>query len=166
MIPMNYLVALITSTLLVLYRLVDVTNKYVNIMISTVLSLATGASWAYLAITENNLHLWGNAPTFASSLLLMLIIGLPIGFILMVLTWREPLYIPPMNEEPEKYTEDTLLGMTGTVVQKYTDGSYLGKLTDKSQTAIVVYLDNAKEGDNFIVKKFENGKIIGSIVSL
>lgn len=166
MLPMSYIIALIASTLLILYRLVDITNKYVNILLSAVLSFITGASWGYIAITENNLHLWGSEPTFLSNLIIMVIVGLIVGFILMVITWHEPMYLPPTNVEPETYTEDTLLGMTGTVVQKYSDGSYLGKLTDKSQTAIVVQLDNAKEDDKFIIKKIENGKIFGSVVTL
>ena len=166
MIPMSYIIALITSTLLILYRLVDITNKYVSLLLNAVLSFATGASWGYIAITENNLHLWGSEPTLLSNLIIMLIVGLIVGFVLMVITWHEPTYIPPTNVQPEMYTEDTLLGMTGTVVQKYSDGSYLGKLTDKSQTAIVVQLDNAKENDKFIIKKIENGKIFGSVVTL
>ena len=167
MIPMNYIVALFASTLLVLYGLVDITNKYVNILISILLSFATSASWTYVAISEYNLHLWGDAPTLLSTLVLIFLIGLPLGFLLMVFTWREPLYIPQqLNQEQELYTQDTLLGMTGVVVQTYSEGAYLCKLTDKAQTSIVVYLDNAKEGDKFIVKKFENGKIIGSVVTL
>ena len=167
MIPMNYIVALFASTLLVLYGLVDITNKYVNILISIFLSFATSVSWTYVAISEYNLHLWGDAPTLLSTLILIFLIGLPLGFLLMVFTWREPLYIPQqLNQEQELYTQDTLLGMTGVVVQTYSEGAYLCKLTDKAQTSIVVYLDNAKEGDKFIIKKFENGKIIGSIVSL
>jgi hypothetical protein len=162
MIPMNYIVALFASTLLVLYRLVDITNKYVNILISILLSFATSASWTYVAISEYNLHLWGNTPTLLSTLVLIFLIGLPLGFLLMVITWREPLYIPQqLNQEQELYTQDTLLGMTGVVVQTYSEGAYLCKLTDKAQTSIVVYLDNAKEGDKFIIEKIENGKIFG-----
>ena len=166
MIPVSYIIALIASTLLILCGLVDATNKYVSILLSAVLSFTTGASWGYIAITENNLHLWGSEPTFLSNLIIMLIVGLIVGFVLMVITWHEPKYIPPTNVQPETYTEDTLLGMTGTVVQKYNDGSYLGKLADKSLTAIVVQLDNAKEDDKFIIKKIENGKIFGSVVTL
>ena len=167
MIPMNYIVALFTSTLLVLYGLVDISNKYVNILISIFLSFATSVSWTYVAISEYNLHLWGDAPTLLSTLVLIFLIGLPLGFLLMVFTWREPLYVPQqLNQEQELYTQDTLLGMTGVVVQTYSEGAYLCKLTDKAQTSIVVYLDNAKEGDKFIIKKIENGKIIGSVVTL
>lgn len=167
MIPMNYIVALFASTLLALYGLVGITNKYVNMLISILLSFATSASWTYVVICEYNLHLWGDTPTLLSTLVLIFLIGLPLGFLLMVFTWREPLYIPQqLNQEQELYTQDTLLGMTGVVVQTYSDGACLCKLTDKVQTNIVVYLDNAKEGDKFIVKKFENGKIIGSIVTL
>ena len=167
MIPINYIVALFASTLLVLYGLVDITNKYVNILISVLLSFATSASWTYVAISEYNLHLWGDAPTLLSTLVLIFLIGLPLGFLLMVFTWREPLHVPQqLNQEQELYTQDSLLGMTGVVVQAYSEGAYLCKLTDKAETSIVVYLDNAKEGDKFIVKKFENGKIIGSVVTL
>ena len=166
MIPMDYIVALTISTLLVLYRLVNVTNKYVNILVNGVLSLADGAAWIYLSIVEYNLHLWGNEPTFLSTLLLIIIIDIPVGFILMVFTWRETPHTQQTNEIQETYTEDTLIGMTGVVIQQYSDNSYLCKLTDNSQTSIVVYLDDAKEGDKFIIKKIENGRIIGSVVVL
>ena len=165
MIPMTYIFALIISTILILYAIVDIPNKYVNTLISATLSFLTGASWTYIAIIKHNLHLWGDEPTFLSTLSLIFVFGILIGFILMVITWHEPLYVPKRNETHETYTEDTLIGMTGIVYQKYNDGSYFGKLTDKSQTAIVVYVDNAKENDRFIIKKIENGKIFGSVIT-
>lgn len=165
MIPIEYLIALFTSTLLVLYRLVDIKNKYVNILVNAILSFSTGAAWAYIMVIENSLNFCNDKSSFIVSLLIIILVGLIIGFMLMVITLHEPLYVQEKVEQ-ELYTEDKLINMSGTVVQKYSEGSYLCKLVDKTQTSIVVYLDDAKENDKFIINKIENGKIFGSIVTL
>lgn len=167
MIPMQYMLALFSTTLLLLYQLVDVTNKYINIVVSGLLSLFTASSWAYVGVLEYNMHLWGDKPTFLSSFIIILISGIVFGFIIMVLSWKEPVKIPGNKDIVQpSYTEKTLFGVTGVIVSKYTDDSYLGKLNDATETRIIVYVEdeNVNVNDIFTVSDIEEGKIYAKII--
>ena len=165
MIPTRYMLALIATTLLLLYRLVDVQNKYVNILLNCILSFLTASSWVYVFVREYNIHLWGQNQTTFSTLIIVLLAGLIIGFIIMVFTWKEPIYIPKRNIATPTYDENTLIGMTGTVIDGH-GNQYIGILDDEVGTNVLFYTDNevAKHDDKFTITELKNSQIYAKII--
>ena len=160
MVPNSYIIALIVTTLLLFYRLLNITNRYINIIINIVLSLATGVTWAYIIVTENNLFMTFNELGLFFKLFAIVIVGIIIGFILMVLTWKEPdIQTPDPFNSNEQYNTQSLIGMSGIILDEYTNGASLGKLDDSVGTNIIIYAMNGKKNDKFRITKIENGKI-------
>lgn len=165
MIPHEYILALITTTVLLLYRLVDITNKYINIILNVILSWATGLSWTYVMIKEWNLHLWGNEPSLLSNLLLLGVIGSVIGFVIVIFMWKDNIETSNDNVQQPTYTIETLIGMTGVISDEQGSNPYLGKLDDEAGSNILVYVntEHARKGDKFTIVQINDGKIFANI---
>ena len=165
MIPYEYILALVATTLLLLYRLVDMTNKYINTILNVILSWGTGLAWMCVAIKEWNLHLWGSEPSLLSNLLLIGIVGTIIGFAIAIFTWKDVIETPNDNIQQPTYTEESLVGMTGVIAEEQGSNPYLGRLDDEVGSNILVYAntERARKGDKFTIVQIKDGKIFANI---
>ena len=163
MIPLSYLIAIIITALLLMSCLSNIPNKYASIIVNAILSYGTATSWMYCIIDE--LFQGGNIlSSFALKIIIVLLLGLLFGFLLMTITWTEPTVENKSDIKHINYTTETLIGMSGKIVSKYDEESYLGYLLDGANTDIVVYPNNCKLniGDTFIIDKIDSGCIFVS----
>lgn len=157
MIPTEFIVALVFTTLLLLYKTINIPNKYINTILATVLSFGTSISWCVAIVDSTKVY----------ACIMAGIAAVIFGLVLLVFTWHESLYI---NEEdvhkPVDYTTDSLVGTTGVVEDSLGGETYLGSLNDGAATKIVVYLnrDDVYDGSLFTVTGMDGDKIFGRVI--
>ena len=157
MIPTEFVVALIFTTLLLLYKTINIPNKYINTIVATALSFGTSISWCVAMVDSTKVY----------ACIMAGIAAVLLGLILLVFTWHESIYIPEENTgEKVNYTADTLIGATGIIEDSYGGEMYLGSLNDGAATNIIVYLDrdDADAGDMFTVTGIDGEKVFGRVI--
>ena len=157
MIPTEFVVALVFTTLLLLYKTINIPNKYINTIVATALAFGTSISWCVAMVDSTKIY----------ACIMAGIASIIFGLVLLVFTWHESIYIPEENDaEKVNYTPDTLVGATGIIENSYGGEMYLGSLNDSETTKIVVYLDrdDVDDGATFTVTGIDGEKVFGRVI--
>ena len=154
MIPIQYIVALVATTLLLLFTyMFSISNKIVNVLVNMFLCLFTSASWMYIAFSGYNIE-FNILETIVFTVIVILV-----AILLMIMTYKEP-EIKESEVKYKSYTAETLIGMTGRIHSEYGENTYLGKLNDEVNSDILVKINKkACAGDKFVITDISNGFI-------
>ena len=87
MIPTEFVVALILTTLLLLYKTINIPNKYINTIVATALAFGTSISWCVAMVDSTKVY----------ACIMAGIASIIFGLVLLVFTWHESIYIPEEN---------------------------------------------------------------------
>ena len=168
MIPLDFIIALTTTSILAVSYFITFKNKIVNITLNTVLCLMCSSAWT--AVLYNSYISQLNIETYTSVTLFIQII-LSVSFsvvvmcLLMMITWKETPTALDNPVQESNYTPETLLIETGVVVKPGTiNNGSLCKLNKTGALAFIYFDEEVKKGDILAVTSIDADRIYGKII--